>query len=95
MEDIDVTLKEIEREFGIDYTTLYNGLAYTGLLARHKKNVSYDPDVALRACDEYCQMRVMKLQAKIGEFDWVRNRIRSFQKNGFTESLPRQVREVP
>ena len=86
-----MTLKEIEREFGIDYITLYNGLAYAGLLVRRKKNVSYDPDMVLRACDEYCQMRVMKIQEKMGEFNWIRDKIRDFRKNGLTESPPRQV----
>lgn len=86
-----MTLKEIEREFGIEYCKLYQGLAYAGLLVRHRKNADYDPDMVLRACDEYCEMRVMKLQAKIGEFNWVRNKIRDFLGNGFTESPPRQV----
>lgn len=86
-----MTLKEIEREFGIEYSKLYNGLAYAGLLVRHRKNVSYDPDMVLRACDEYCYMRAMQIQEKMGEFNWVRNKIRDFQENGLTESLPRQV----
>lgn len=86
-----MTLKEIERKFGIEYMKLYNGLAHAGLLARHRKNVDYDPDMVLRACDEYCHMRVMKIQEKMGQFNLVRIKIRDFQKNGLTESPPRQV----
>ena len=86
-----MTLKEIECKFGIEYTKLHDGLAYAGLLVRRKKNVSYDPDMVLVACDDYCQMRVMKIQEKMGEFNWVRNKIRDFQKNGLTESPTRQV----
>lgn len=83
-----MTLKQIQKMSGIDYSVLYQGLAYTGNLKRHRKNADYDVVTVLSACDEYCRYRVDKLYQRIREICFVRDLVEDSLEKAFTESPP-------
>ena len=86
-----MTLKQISKQYGIEYSILYQGLVHTGKVKRRQKNVDYDVVTVLSACDEYCRYRIEKLSAKIADFIYVQGAVEVSLKNAFTESPPKRL----
>ena len=90
-----MTLIQISRKYGIDYQALYQGMAFSGLIKRRSKNVDYDEAVVLSACKDYFDHRSLQYMHKMGEMNWVSNKIRDILKNGLIESPPEYLQKVP
>lgn len=59
-----MTIKQIAKKYGLEYSFVYNALGYAGLLKRHFKNVQYDEMEAIEACTRYIMYKLGCLYSK-------------------------------
>lgn len=75
-----MTINELAKKTHVDYSLIYQALAYKGLLIRGEKNVQYNEADMFEAIHEYVEYRNDKIMHKMGNLNWSEMQIDKFAR---------------